>query len=392
LIDRELNVLFLPKWYPSKFEEFDGNFIENHALALSKKCRLGVIFVHSNSELSKNFAVEKTEQHGFPEYRVYYKKPQLGLSIFNQVASFFRYRKAQTIGYKAYLKDIGKPDLCHVHINGRSALLANFLKTAENIPFLITEHWSGYTAESGAFKGYFRKKFYQYTAKQSSGITCVSNYLKEAIKRHGIKANFSIVPNVVNTELFQPKLDKANNPIRVIYISNITKRPKNIHLIVKALNKVGIQRKDFEIDILGAGPDEAFMLEALENGSMKGRYTFYGEVEIEKVAALLQNADFLLLYSQFETQSVVMVEAFASGVPVLISGVGGIPEYMNEERGLLLEPNSAQTLEKGILTMLDDYKKYDQEQLRNYAVANFGEARIQEQFLQLYHKALEEHA
>jgi len=87
-----------------------------------------------------------------------------------------------------------------------------------------------------------------------------------------------------------------------------------------------------------------------------------------------------------------MVEAFASGVPVLISGVGGIPEYMNEERGLLLEPNSAQTLEKGILTMLDDYKKYDQEQLRNYAVANFGEARIQEQFLQLYHKALEEHA
>jgi glycosyltransferase involved in cell wall biosynthesis len=348
--------------------------------------------VHSNSELSKNFAVKKTEQHGFPEYRVYYKKPQLGLSIFNQVASFFRYRKAQTIGYKAYLKDIGKPDLCHVHINGRSALLANFLKTAENIPFLITEHWSGYTAESRAFKGYFRKKFYQYTAKQSSGITCVSNYLKEAIKRHGIKANFSIVPNVVNTELFQPKLDKANNPIRVIYISNITKRPKNIHLIVKALNKVGIQRKDFEIDILGAGPDEAFMLEALENGSMKGRYTFYGEVEIEKVAALLQNADFLLLYSQFETQSVVMVEAFASGVPVLISGVGGIPEYMNEERGLLLEPNSAQTLEKGILTMLDDYKKYDQEQLRNYAVANFGEARIQEQFLQLYHKALEEHA
>ncbi|MFT6166339.1 MAG: glycosyltransferase involved in cell wall biosynthesis [Vicingaceae bacterium] len=392
MIDRELNVLFLPKWYPSKFEEFDGNFIENHAIALSKKCRLGVIFVHSDDSASENYTVEKTQRNGFPEYRVYYKRPQYDFYLLNQIASFFRYRKAQTIGYKAYLKDIGKPFICHVHINGKSALLANFLKATEKIPFLITEHWSGYTTESGEFSGYFRKKFHQYTAKQSSGITCVSNYLKEAIESHNIKANFSIIPNVVNTELFQPKWDKANDPIRVIYISNITKRPKNIHLIVEALNKAGLQRKDFEVDILGAGPDESFMLAELDNGSMKDRYTFHGEVEIQKVATLLRNADFLILYSQFETQSVVMIEAFASGVPVLISKVGGIPEYMSEERGVLLEPNSAEVLEKGILTMLNQYKQYDQQKLRNYAVENFGEERIQEQFISLYHKMLNEHA
>ena len=392
MIDRELNVLFLPKWYPSKFEEFDGNFIENHAIALSKKCRLGVIFVHSDDSITENYLVEKTQQNGFTEYRVYYKRPQFGFRLLNQIASFFRYRKAQTIGYKTYLGDIGKPDICHVHINGKSALLANFLKATEKIPFLITEHWSGYTAESGAFSGYFRKKFHQYTAKQSIGITCVSNYLKEAIESHNIKANFSIVPNVVNTELFQPKWDKANDPIRVIYISNITKRPKNIHLIVEALNKAGLQRKDFELDILGAGPDEAFMLAELDNGSMKDRYNFHGEIEIKKVAALLRNADFLVLYSQFETQSVVMIEAFASGVPVVISKVGGIPEYMSEERGILLEPNSAEVLEKGILTMLDHYKQYDQEKLREYAVENFGEDRIQEQFLNLYHETIKQNA
>ena len=392
MIDRELNVLFLPKWYPSKFEEFDGNFIENHAIALSKKCRLGVIFVHSDDSITENYLVEKTQQNGFPEYRVYYKRPLFGFRLLNQIASFFRYRKAQTIGYKTYLGDIGKPDICHVHINGKSALLANFLKATEKIPFLITEHWSGYTAESGEFSGYFRKKFHQYTAKHSSGITCVSNYLKEAIESHNIKANFSIVPNVVNTELFQPKWDKANDSIRVIYISNITKRPKNIHLIVEALNKVGLQRKDFELDILGAGPDEAFMLAELDNGSMKDRYNFHGEIEIKKVAALLRNADFLVLYSQFETQSVVMIEAFASGVPVVISKVGGIPEYMSEERGILLEPNSAEVLEKGILTMLDHYKQYDQEKLREYAVENFGEDRIQEQFLNLYHETIKQNA
>ena len=349
MINRELNVLFLPKWYPSKFEEFDGNFIENHAIALSKKCRLGVVFVHSDNSMLENYSVEKSQNNGFSEYRVYYKRPNYGLSLLNNIASFLRYKKAQTVGYEEYVQDLGKPDICHVHINGKSALLANFLKATEKIPFLITEHWSGYTTESGAFKGYFRKKFHQYIAKESSGITCVSAYLKKAIERHNIKADFSIVPNVVDTKLFQPKFDKLNDPIRIIHISNLSKSPKNIHLIVEALTKAGIQRNDFELDIIGTGPDEDFMLEQLNNSSLKNRFTFHGEIELKKVATVLQNADFLLLYSQFETQSVVMIEAFASGVPVLASQVGGIPEYMNEERGILLEPNSSLELELSLI-------------------------------------------
>lgn len=392
MINRKLNVLFLPKWYPSKFEEFDGNFIEHHAIALSKKCCLGVIFVHSDDSILENYTVEKSERNGFPEYRVYYKRPQFGFHLLNQLVSFIRYNNAQKIGYQAFLKDLGQPDICHVHINGKSALLAIFLKRKEKIPFLITEHWSGYTAESNAFKGYFRKKFHQYTAKESSGITCVSNYLRKAIESHNIKAEFSVVPNVVDTDLFQPKFDKANEPIKIVHISNLSKSPKNIHLIVRALDQAGLQRNDFEIDIIGTGADEAFMLAALNKGSMKNRFTFHGEIELKKVATILQNADFLLLYSQFETQSVVMIEAFASGVPVLLPQVGGIPEYMDDERGILLQPNSTQALEKGILYMLNNYKQYNQRKLRQYAVENFSEERIQEQFLHLYHKTLKKNA
>ena len=385
---RELNVLFLPKWYPSKFEPFDGNFIENHAIAVSKKCNLGLIFVHSDEELTTNFEVNKIVKHGFPEYHVYYKRPNSGLGIINQASAFFRYRKAQLLGYKAYLKEIGKPDICHVHINGKSALLANFLKVSANIPFLITEHWSGYTKENGAFKGYFRKKFHQYTAKQSSGITCVSNYLKEAIESHGISSKFSIVPNVVDTDLFQIEREKSSNPIRIVHIANICKTPKNIHLIVEALNNVVATRTDFEIDIIGTGPDKAYMLEKLQSGSMKNRFTFHGEIELKAVAKILSKANFLLLYSQFETQSVVMIEAFASGVPVLTSGVGGIPEYINKERGIVIEPNLASALEKGLNSMLNEHSKFNSDKLRAYALKNFSVEQIQNQFMSLYRQIL----
>ena len=388
MTNRKLNILFLPKWYPSKFEEFDGNFIENHAIALSKKCNLGLIFVHSDANLEETYKVDLSLKNGFPEFRVFYKRPSFGISLINNLVAFLRYKKAQTIGYEHYIKKIGEPDICHVHVNGKSALLATNLKNTKKIPFLITEHWSGYTQESKAFKGYFRKMFHRYTAKESSGITCVSNYLKKAVESHQIVAPFSIVPNVVDTELFQPNYNKSNNVTRIVHISNLTKTPKNIHLIAKALTSVSNIRTDFSVDIIGTGPDEGLMLDILENGNMKDKYTFHGEIELKNVAEILQNADFLLLYSQFETQSVVMIESFACGVPVLTSEVGGIPEYINEERGIIVEPNSVDTLQNGIIAMLNKVSQFDVKKIRNYAVRNFSEERIQEQFLSIYHNIL----
>jgi glycosyltransferase involved in cell wall biosynthesis len=384
-----LNVLFLPKWYPSKFDEFDGNFIENHAISLSKVCNIGVIFVHSDEQVDGGFTVEMSEKHGFHEYRIFYQRPKFSFRLLNQAIGFLRYRKAQLIGYKKYLQDVGRPNICHVHVNGRSALLANFLNATEKIPFLITEHWSGYTKESGVFRGFFRKKFYQFTATKSSGITCVSNYLKEAVQSHGIESSFSIVPNVVNTELFQPVAERKEGKIRIAHISNLSKTPKNIHLIVEALHQVGLQRTDFEVDFIGTGTDEEYLLSQLDKSSLAERYTFHGEVELPQVASILAKADFMLLYSQFETQSVVMLESFACGVPVLMPNVGGIPEHVNKERGILLPPNSAKELEKGILEMLHCYQDFDKSKLRNYAVEHFSEGRIRQQFITLYNQILQ---
>lgn len=388
MTEAKLNILFLPKWYPSKFSEFDGNFIENHAIAVSKKCNLGLIFAHSDEKVEKTFKLERTDKHGFPEFRVFYQRPKYGLKILNQAISLIRYRKAQTIGYKAYLNEIGKPDVCHVHVNGRSTLLANFLKETQKIPFVISEHWSGYTKESAAFQGYFRKKYYQYAAKSSNRITCVSEYLQKAVQSHNIEGNFSIIPNVVDTELFQLKEHSNNQKTRIIHISNLTKTPKNIHLIVEALHQVGLKRNDFEVDFIGTGPDEDFMLEHLKKGSLADRFHFHGEIELPQVAEILAKADFLLLYSQFETQSVVMLEAFACGVPVLSSNAGAISEHLNDKRGLLLAPNSTEVLAKGIEEMLGKYKSCDSSELRKYAIDKFSVASIQQQFLELYHQIL----
>ncbi|MEQ8625610.1 MAG: glycosyltransferase [Vicingaceae bacterium] len=387
-MSQKLRVLFLPKWYPSKFDRFDGNFIENHAKAVHSKCNLGVIFVHSSPHEIEKYNIEKSTPHGFTEYRIFYRKPKSSIRILNQLIGFFRYFKAQKIGYKQYLKEIGTPQLSHIHINGRSAMLALYLRLKSNIPFLLTEHWSGYIKENGAFKGYLRKLAYRYIAKKSIFITTVSTFLKKSMETHGIKGAFEIIPNVVDTSIFKHKKKKSSTVKRIIHISNLSYAPKNLHQIIEALDRVGKERTDFEFDLIGTGPDEDEMIYKLNQSSIKNRYKFYGEVSMKMVSELLSNAHFLLLYSSYETQSVVLIESFACGIPVLSSNVGGIPEYLNEKRGILIQPNQMDELISAIHKMLDGANTYDSEKMRQYAINKFSENVIAQRFLSLYEKAL----
>jgi len=387
-MSQKLRVLFLPKWYPSKFDISDGNFIENHAKAVHTKCTLGVIFVHSSPHEENKYHIEKSAPHGFNEYRIFYRKPKSSIRIFNQLIGFIRYFKSQRIGYRRYISENGVPQLNHIHINGRSAMLALYLRFKFNIPFILTEHWSGYTKENGAFKGYLRKLAYRFIAKNSSYITTVSNFLKKSMQSHGIQGEFELVPNVVDTSVFSIQKKKPSTIKRIIHISNLSYSPKNLHLIIEALDQVGKERIDFEFDLIGTGPKEDEMIDKLNQSSIKDRYKFYGEVPMKMVSEVLSNASFLLLYSSYETQSVVLIESFACGVPVLSSKVGGIPEYMDEEKGFFVQPNNMGELISSIHQMLDKANTYNAEKIRQYAISKFSEEVIAQRFLSLYEKVL----
>lgn len=380
-----IDVLFLPKWYPSRIEPFDGNFIENHAHAIKKHANISVLFVHSDQLSNQQFELIVNENNGIKECRVFFQKAATPFGFINKVINYFRYKKAQKIGFQKLYPN-HQPDLCHVHVIGRSSILAYLLKRRFKIPYLITEHWSGYTQERNEFKGALKKMFYRFIAQHSEGISCVSKYLQKSMAKHNIKAKYSIVSNVVDTELFYPQKTTKNHDqtIKIGHISNLSRQPKNMHLIIEALNEVGKNRTDFEFILIGTGPDEKEMLELLDASSIKDRYRFYGEIELSEVSELMKNLDFLIIYSQYETQSVVLLESIACGVPVLASNVGGMPEYLPAEYGLLIAPNKVKSLISGIEKMLERYMNYDTSEMHNYVKNRFSAEEIGKQFIELY--------
>jgi glycosyltransferase involved in cell wall biosynthesis len=95
-----------------------------------------------------------------------------------------------------------------------------------------------------------------------------------------------------------------------------------------------------------------------------------------------------VLFSNFENLPCVIVEAFASGVPVLSTAVGGIAEILSPERGILIQQGDENALLQGMNTLLDHSQDYDREAIRDYAIKTFAAQNIGQQIFEEYEKVV----
>ena len=115
---------------------------------------------------------------------------------------------------------------------------------------------------------------------------------------------------------------------------------------------------------------------------------FHGKKTSAEVAQAYQDADFFVLFSNFENLPCVIVEAFASGVPVLSTAVGGIAEIVNSERGILIPQGDEDALLNGMNAMLDHSQEYDRQAIRDYAIKTFAAQNIGQQIFEEYEKVV----
>lgn len=97
------------------------------------------------------------------------------------------------------------------------------------IPVVITEHWTGFPRH---VLGKFEILKARFAMNKADIILPVSNQLKDAIKSYHIKNKFKVIPNVVNTEIFYPSLQKSNKKTKKCYFSS-TFTTKGYHIYYK---------------------------------------------------------------------------------------------------------------------------------------------------------------
>ncbi|MEO6167439.1 MAG: glycosyltransferase [Chitinophagales bacterium] len=377
-------ILFITRWYPNRVDKLDGNFIENHARAVSMYADLVVLYVGADPAMSdKLYDCAVSTEHGFTVVRVWYRNNDVSTKITGRIIKFFRYVKATRIAWLKTKKIFGLPDVNHVHIFTRPVLLAFYLRFKFGIPFLITEHSSHFVHDLPVLLPPM-KWFAQYAARQAKIITAVSKTLEEAMNSFGLHGNYRIIPNVVfvtnNDQL------KKEDPelVNIIAIGGLTDQRKNIAGLITEFSNIHQQIPNARLNIIRPVPDKTLYNKAFSTGLLNEKIFFHDYLSNEEVYGMLSSCSFLVVNSISETFSMAAAEALACGKPVITTRCGGPEEFIDTANGILIDTYAPRQLAAALINMYEKHSQYNAEELKKFAAAHFSATVVGKKFVEIY--------
>jgi L-malate glycosyltransferase len=382
-----MKVLFLSSWFPNRIDPFNGDFVERHAFAVAGICKAAVIHVQADAGMKGHiYEIVERDHMALYEIIIYFKRNNGFIRPLTKLSNLFRYARGYIMGYRILLGKQGKPDVIHANIIYPAAIIARLWSIFTGIPYIISEHWTLYLSkDSGNIPLPFVTRL---AVRKAFAITPVTYDLEQALRKHGYRNNYFIIPNVVDTNVFKPaQFPFPGDKKGLLHVSSMKEEQKNITGIIRTIKRLSGIRNDFIITFVGNARAHQKAL-ARELGIPEGIILFKGEITHAEVAEIMRQNNILVMFSRIENLPCVILEALSSGLPVISSDVGGIHEWINESNGILIESGNEDELLEGLISMLDNYQKFDRELLHQFAVDNFGKEIIAGRFYEIYKNAL----
>lgn len=384
-----MHIVIIPSWYPSLEDEIEyGSFFREQAQSLKRfGYQVGVISpqLRSLRYLTKkvngwNKGLHIQNDDGVMTYR-YYR-----WSWFTPIPYFYPYLFLTTGKklFQQYVDRYGLPDVIHVHSAMPAGTLAIYLKEKYNIPLVLTEHSSGFAND------YYKRWQYDLIYKSfmsSDKLIAVSPNLVQLLnKKYNKISKWEWIPNLVNPIFFntQASEDKSSKHKFIflnIALMNSNKRQENL---IQSFARNFKDRLDIELHIGGDGQLKSYLHSLVNELGIKKQVQFLGPLTRNQVVEHMNISSVFVLSSDYETFSVVLVEALACGKPVISTACGGPECMVNEKNGLLIPPNNIECLTIAMKQMYDSFGLYDAQKIRHDCLLNFGEKSIVEKLAFLY--------
>ena len=382
--------LFITPWYPTKYDAMSGLFVFRHAEAvLSQDIDVHVLYICYHPDVKKHY-VEHIHSHGVKQTFFYYPDKKNSITEIKHLFKAWRY----------WHSHYGLPDIIHLNVLTKQIILPLYIKKRYNIPFVLTEHWTGYLPENGAFYRNKLKEFHKKAITKASMVMPVSDLLADAMKKalSNNLRDITVIPNVVNDlfySLSKNEYSKTTHPKNkekfvFLHVSCFNNEAKNTVGIVEATEQLLAIRDDFKVKMVGTGPDfeltkAAANIKGLTN---RGIIEFTGELLTEQVAIEMTEADAFILFSNYETAAVVLQEASVMELPIISTAVGIAPMILHpitktendikiSSQGILVPQKDTNTLCYAMNYMIDHINNFstrDNSNTKNeYTYESIGE-------------------
>ncbi len=393
-MDSQRRILVIPSWYPPD----GGYFFKEHSESIAGLGYSVDVLVN------RVLGIRKLMQVGLSALKPFSVKEENGLRVIRSVYLKIPGSEKRNIKgwsrqlvkqYARYQKNYGKPDLILVHSVTWAGYAASLIKERYNIPYLVVEHrsffvWS--TPEARKMVRPYYLPFFEEAYRNCHTLVPVSESLMRGIRElmPWVEEKVTVLPNMIREDMFlPPEQPRKSDPFVFIWAGRF-EHVKGIDLLLEATHLLKQKiNSTFRIRLAGKGSLRSELELQSERLGLTGEVEFLGRISREEMQQEMQGANCFVLPTRYEAFGVVLIEAMASGLPVIATRSGGPDTIITKENGLLIDPDDVNQLAEAMEQIIMNYDDYQGENIRARTIGQYGQTAVMKQYDKLFKRILD---
>lgn len=221
-------------------------------------------------------------------------------------------------------------DLIHAHGNGAFSLLGYQVALIKRLPYILTFHtlhtkYTHYFLKGKVIRPMMVERGLRVFANICDGVITPSEKMKKELVGYGVRKPIKIIPNFISISKFKAvkkgflheRFKIAEDKKILLSVGRLGKE-KNFEFIIKTFQKLTKKHENVHLIIVGPGKEEDNLKALAASLDVEEKTHFTGKVETALMPRVYADADIFVFASETETQGIALLEAAASGLPLVV--------------------------------------------------------------------------
>jgi L-malate glycosyltransferase len=289
--------------------------------------------------------------------------------------------------YRRLLKE-NRYDLVHAFFGLPTGWLC--YRTAKRLPYIISLR--GSDVPGGHARLQLEYKLLGPLLKRiwtgASALVACSDGLKNRSIRFLPSANINVIPNGIDLDRFHPPSNRnLSGELKLLTVGRLSVT-KRVEMLVEAVEILSKQGKNVRLTISGGGGLLGELKNLVEQKKLTNIINLTGRIESEKIPDVYGAHDMFVSASMQEGMSNAMLEAMASGLPIITTRCEGVEELISDN-GVVVEKDSADSLAEAIIKLAENRQQYKTMcAAARRKSGNFGWDKVAQGYIKLYQRIL----
>jgi len=253
-----------------------------------------------------------------------------------------------------------KPDIIHSQLFFGAGLEALLAAKLNRLPLIGTNHTSITDFVSGKFTKKLSLNYAVWYYNRCDFVTGPSESVFKEMLINGFHKPHKAISNPIDVKTFCPSKDKLEYKKKfslsnhtVVYAGRLAPE-KNLDVIIKAVALVKERISDINLVFAGSGQSEDDLKRLTKELNLENEVKFLGTLSKADLAKLYQASEVFAIASTSETQSMVLMQALACGLPAVAVDARALPEYVNEKNGYVVKIGDEKAMAEKFVLLLEN--------------------------------------